>query len=140
MRVDDGRYMYTPIAKGNQSITKIGAFLRKTNLDEMPQFINVLLGDMSIVGPRPHAIPFHQTYASFIDFIDFRHLVKPGITGLAQIKGYRGDVTDFEENKMRTIIRIKYDVQYIRIWSFKLDMIIVWKTALQMLGGKTNGH
>ena len=138
MVLDNGRYMYTPVSKGDTRITRVGAFLRKTNLDELPQFINVLLGDMSIVGPRPHAVAFHQTYSSFIEYIDTRHLVKPGITGLAQVKGYRGDVPNFEENKTRTVTRIKYDIYYIKMWSLKLDMFIVYKTILQMLGRKTN--
>lgn len=140
MVVDDGRYMYTPVSKGDTRITKVGAFLRRSNLDELPQFINVLLGDMSIVGPRPHAVAFHQTYSSFIEYIDARHLVKPGITGLAQIKGYRGDVKDFEENKKRTVTRIKLDIQYIKMWSFMLDLDIINKTILQMFGRKTNAH
>lgn len=140
MVVDDGRYMYTPISKGDARITKVGAFLRRSNLDELPQFINVLLGDMSIVGPRPHAVAFHQTYSSFIRYIDTRHLVKPGITGLAQVKGYRGDVENFEENKARTITRVKLDIQYIKMWSVKLDIGIIYKTVLQMFGRKTNGY
>jgi putative colanic acid biosynthesis UDP-glucose lipid carrier transferase len=131
---------YTPTSVSDQRITKLGHFLRKTNLDELPQFINVLKGEMSIVGPRPHALSFHRTYASYIDFIDKRLLVKPGITGLAQIKGYRGDVKDPEENKFRTKTRIYFDVTYIKKWSFRMDLWIIHTTFLQMVLSKTNGH
>ena len=140
MKAADVKYMYTPTASGDNRITAIGKFLRKTNLDELPQFFNVLKGQMSIVGPRPHAVAFHKTYASFIENIDVRLLVKPGITGLAQIRGYRGDVLDFEENKFRTKKRIAFDILYIKLWSFKTDMWIVYITVVQMLGRKTNGH
>ena len=140
MKVVDVKYMYTPTSQDDNRITTFGNFLRKTNLDELPQFFNVLKGDMSVVGPRPHAIAFHHTYSSFIDFIDDRLLVKPGITGLAQIRGYRGDVKDFEENKERTKKRITYDIMYIKAWSFKIDLWVVYTTFVQMLGRKTNGH
>ncbi|MBS1640652.1 MAG: sugar transferase [Bacteroidetes bacterium] len=140
MRIADVKYMYTPTTSGDNRITTIGKFLRKTNLDELPQFLNVLKGDMSIVGPRPHAIAFHKTYASFIENIDVRLLVKPGITGMAQIRGYRGDVEDFEENKFRTRKRIAFDILYIKLWSFKTDLWIVYITVVQMLGMRTKGH
>jgi lipopolysaccharide/colanic/teichoic acid biosynthesis glycosyltransferase len=140
MKVYNVKYMYTPTSQGDNRITAIGKFLRKTNLDELPQFFNVLIGNMSVVGPRPHAVAFHHTYASFIDFIDDRLLVKPGITGLAQIRGYRGDVKDFEENKFRTMKRITFDILYIKLWSFKTDIWIVYTTLMQMIGRKTNGH
>lgn len=140
MYVTQKNLKYTPTSYEDPRITRLGRFLRKTNLDELPQFINVLLGDMSIVGPRPHAIAFHNKYSSFIKDIDRRHLVKPGITGLAQINGYRGDVNDPEENKTRTMKRIEYDLEYIKTWSFKSDLNIVNKTCLQMILNKTNGH
>jgi len=140
MKMVDVKYMYTPTTQKDDRISMIGKFLRKTNLDEFPQFLNVLKGDMSIVGPRPHAVAFHHTYSSFIDFIDDRLLVKPGITGLAQIKGYRGDVKDFEENKFRTKKRITFDILYIKMWSFKLDLWIVYTTFIQMVYRKTNAH
>jgi lipopolysaccharide/colanic/teichoic acid biosynthesis glycosyltransferase len=117
-------------------VTKVGGFLRKYNLDELPQFINVLVGNMSIVGPRPHAIPFHNLYAEYIEEINLRLLVKPGITGLAQIKGYRGDVRNEEENKRRTQLRVDYDIQYIKNWNIKLDVWIIYITIAQMFGRK----
>jgi putative colanic acid biosynthesis UDP-glucose lipid carrier transferase len=140
MKVANVKYMYTPTTHKDSRVTKFGRFLRKTNLDELPQFLNVLKGDMSIVGPRPHPIAFHKTYATFADNINLRLLVKPGITGLAQIKGFRGDVEDFEENKKRTKSRINYDIHYIKLWSAKLDLWIVYTTFTQMIGRKTNGH
>lgn len=140
MKTADVKYMYTPTTSGDCRVTSFGRILRRTNLDELPQFFNVFKGDMSIVGPRPHPIAFHKTYASFIENIDVRLLVKPGITGMAQIRGYRGDVEDFEENKFRTKKRIAFDILYIKLWSFKTDMWIVYTTIVQMLGRKTNGH
>jgi putative colanic acid biosynthesis UDP-glucose lipid carrier transferase len=119
-------------------ITKIGKYLRKYNIDELPQFINVLKGDMSIVGPRPHAIPYHEKYAVYFEEIKLRHSVKPGITGWAQVHGLRGDVEDEEENKKRTLQRIQYDLWYIENWSFKLDIQIILITIWQMISGKTN--
>ncbi|MBS1643306.1 MAG: sugar transferase [Bacteroidetes bacterium] len=140
MQVVNVKYMYTPTTLKDSRVTAVGRFLRKANVDELPQFFNVLKGQMSIVGPRPHPVAFHKTYASFIENIDVRLLVKPGITGLAQIRGYRGDVLDFEENKFRTKKRIAFDILYIKLWSFKTDMWIVYITVVQMLGRKTNGH
>ncbi|MGC8750563.1 sugar transferase [Hydrotalea sp.] len=132
--------VYTPTQVEDSRITSVGKFLRKFNLDELPQAINVFLGDMSLVGPRPHAIPFHNEYATYVDYIDLRHLIKPGITGLAQINGYRGDVLDREENKKRTAKRIAYDLEYIQNWSFGLDIKIIGTTVAQMISNKTNGH
>lgn len=140
MKVSSVKYMYTPTDRRDPRVTSIGQFLRKSNLDELPQFFNVLKGEMSIVGPRPHAIAFHKTYATFIEYIDDRLLIKPGITGLAQIRGYRGDVKDFEENTYRTKKRIVFDILYIRQWSLKRDFWIVYTTFMQMLGRKTGGQ
>lgn len=140
MHVSENSLKYTPTSVKDPRITSIGKFLRGTNMDELPQFFNVLLGHMSIVGPRPHAIAFHNTYSTFIKNIDRRHLVRPGITGLAQVNGYRGDVGDIEENKVRTKKRIDYDIQYVKKWSIKSDLFIVHRTCLQMLLNKTNGH
>lgn len=108
----------------NAPVTKVGAFLRDKNLDELPQFINVLLGSMSIVGPRPHAIPFHNIYSEFIPNINDRLLVKHGITGLAQIKGLRGDLEDKEQNKINIQKRVDYDIEYITNRTFKTDLMI----------------
>ena len=118
----------------NIPATSVGKWLRRLNIDELPQFINVLKGEMSIVGPRPHAIAYHNKYAGYIPNINDRLLIKPGITGLAQIKGYRGDVADEELNKVRTNKRIAFDILYIEHWSFITDLKIVLITFLQMIG------
>ncbi len=130
---------FTPTSENDSRITKIGSFLRRTNLDEIPQFWNVLKGEMSIVGPRPHAIAFNQEYLQYFDAIKLRNLVKPGLTGWAQINGLRGDVADTGENRKRTIDRIEHDIWYIENWSFWLDVQIIFSTVWQMLTGNTKG-
>jgi putative colanic acid biosysnthesis UDP-glucose lipid carrier transferase len=130
---------YVPVVNNDPRITRVGKFLRKSNLDELPQFINVIFGSMSVVGPRPHALSFNETYAEMFDEIKMRHNVKPGITGWAQIHGLRGDVADPVENRVRTIRRIKYDLWYIENWTFWLDIQIILITVWQMLKGKTKG-
>jgi lipopolysaccharide/colanic/teichoic acid biosynthesis glycosyltransferase len=114
---------------GDPRITKIGNFLRKTSLDELPQFINVIKGDMSIVGPRPHAIRHNQQYAGSIAELMRRHYVKPGITGLAQINGARGETRTI--NDMRR--RVDLDLTYIRTWSLWLDLKIILLTPVRGL-------
>ena len=130
---------FKPVVENDQRITKVGKFLRKNNLDELPQFINVLIGDMSVVGPRPHPIPHNDVYSKIVDEIRLRQNVKPGVTGWAQIHGLRGDVTDEEENRKRTKQRIDYDLWYIENWSFWLDIQIIFLTAWQMIVGKSRG-
>ena len=114
--------------------TKVGDFLRKTSLDELPQFINVFLGDMSVVGPRPHMLKPTESYTQFIDNYMVRHVVEPGITGRAQVNGYRG-LTD-EVWKMEK--RVEYDVWYIEHWHFFLDMKIIARTVLNAVHGESN--
>lgn len=128
---------FSPVVQNDPRVTKLGRFLRRSNLDELPQFVNVLLGDMSVVGPRPHAIPYDEKYGSIVEEIKLRHNVKPGITGWAQIHGLRGDVPDEEKNKKRTKQRIEYDLWYIENWSFTLDIQIILLTIWQMIRGKT---
>ncbi|MCH7771300.1 MAG: undecaprenyl-phosphate glucose phosphotransferase, partial [Bacteroidetes bacterium] len=130
---------FQPVVENDPRVTKIGGILRKSNLDEFPQFINVLKGDMSVVGPRPHAVFYDERYGKIVDAIRIRHLVKPGITGWAQVRGLRGDVPDEEENIRRTKKRIEYDVWYIENWSLTLDVQIILITIWQMLKGKTKG-
>ncbi|MDF2187463.1 sugar transferase [Paraflavitalea sp. CAU 1676] len=122
-------------AENDKRITRIGNFLRKSNLDEFPQFFNVLLGQMSIVGPRPHMHSDCNSFSSVVHNYKFRNTVKPGITGLAQVKGYRGPTKSFED----VFHRYQFDAFYIRNANFWLDMRIVRKTAAQtfkMLFGK----
>lgn len=128
---------FKPVVSGDKRVTRIGRFLRKSNIDELPQLLNVLIGDMSIVGPRPHAIPYQDMYGKIFEEIKLRHNVRPGITGWAQVNGLRGDVEDEEENKRRTIQRMKYDLWYIENWSMKLDIQIILMTIWQMLKGDT---
>jgi putative colanic acid biosynthesis UDP-glucose lipid carrier transferase len=113
--------------KNDDRITPLGRFMRKTSLDELPQFFNVLLGDMSIVGPRPHALQHNDIYKNKIDLYMLRHRVKPGITGWAQIHGFRGETDTLDKMEER----IEFDLYYIRHWSFWMDVrIIIW-TALK---------
>ena len=104
---------FQPVTRNDPRVTSFGRLLRISNIDELPQFINVLKGEMSVVGPRPHAIPYDDKYGKIVEEIKLRHNVKPGITGWAQIHGLRGDLEDEEENKRRTIKRIEYDLWYI---------------------------
>ena len=114
------------VTRGDQRITKVGAFLRKTSIDELPQFFNVLFGDMSVVGPRPHMVSHTNMYAKRIDKFMVRHFVKPGITGLAQTRGFRGEV----ETDQDIIGRVKYDIFYVENWSLLLDLKIIFQTFI----------
>jgi putative colanic acid biosynthesis UDP-glucose lipid carrier transferase len=112
--------------KGDMRVTRLGAFLRRTSLDELPQFINVLQGRMSIVGPRPHAVSHNEKYRKLLHGYMLRHKVKPGITGWAQINGWRGETENLEKMKYR----ITYDMEYISNWSLWLDFKIIMRTLL----------
>lgn len=113
--------------KGDARVTAVGAFLRRTSLDELPQFINVLMGDMSIVGPRPHAVAHNEQYRKLIKGYMLRHKVKPGITGWAQINGWRGETDTLD--KMQS--RVEYDLDYIRNWSVWFDIRIIFLTVFK---------
>ncbi len=139
MHVDPKGEIYKPLVENDPRITGIGRFLRRSNLDEIPQFINVWKGEMSVVGPRPHALPFNEVYENIVEEIKIRSWVKPGITGWAQIHGLRGDVEDYELNRQRTIKRIEYDLWYIENWSFWLDIQIILLTVWQMIRGESRG-
>ena len=116
--------------------TAFGNFLRRTSIDELPQFINVFLGDMSVVGPRPHMVKQTEDYTRIIDKYMVRHTIKPGITGWAQISGYRG-LTD-ELWKMEK--RVEYDVWYIEHWNFFLDLKIIFRTVVNAFKGEENAY
>ncbi|MDN3203830.1 exopolysaccharide biosynthesis polyprenyl glycosylphosphotransferase [Algoriphagus sediminis] len=122
--------------KNDPRVTRIGAFLRRTSLDEMPQFINVLLGDMSIVGPRPHTVPMNQDFKTQVARYDSRHKIRPGITGLAQVRGYRGEI----ENPYQIRNRVRLDSFYINNWSFLLDMGIMAKTFNEVVSNKDDAY
>lgn len=119
--------------KNDVRITKLGRFLRRTSLDELPQFFNVLTGDMSIVGPRPHAVAHNEQYRSLIEGYMLRHKVKPGITGWAQINGWRGETDTLDKMKKR----VEYDLEYIREWSILFDLKIIFLTIFKGFIGKT---
>tara|TARA_B110000285_G_C15117063_1_gene614750 strand:+ start:1061 stop:2470 length:1410 start_codon:yes stop_codon:yes gene_type:complete len=122
--------------KNDPRITKIGAFMRKNNLDELPQFFNVLYGNMSVIGPRPHMLAHTEQYSKLINNYLVRHLSKPGISGWAQVNGYRGETKTIKDMEGR----VKYDIFYIENWSFLLDLKIVWLTVYNMIRGEDNAY
>jgi exopolysaccharide biosynthesis polyprenyl glycosylphosphotransferase len=122
--------------KNDPRVTKVGAFLRKSNLDEMPQFFNVFMGQMSVVGPRPHPLRLNDQYRDIIDKYMVRHFVRPGITGWAQVNGFRGETRTPELMERR----VELDVWYLENWSFWLDLRIVVKTVTNMLGKEENAY
>ena len=122
--------------KGDARITKVGGFLRKTSLDEFPQFINVFLGHMSVVGPRPHMLKHTEEYSQVISKFLYRHFVLPGITGYAQINGFRGGT----ENPNMMKKRIEYDTWYIENWSLLLDIKIIFLTVWNIVAGEENAY
>ena len=121
-------------SRNDSRITKIGAFMRKTSIDELPQFINVLRGEMSVVGPRPHMLQHTEEYSIAINNFMVRHTVAPGITGLAQITGYRGETKETDA----MVKRVNADIHYLQNWSFSLDMKIVCLTVYQAVKGNEN--
>src|SRR5690554_1064520 len=124
------------IKKGDERVTRIGRFIRKTSIDELPQFINVLKSEMSVVGPRPHMVSHTHMYAERIDKFMVRHFIKPGITGLAQVSGFRGEV----ETESDIINRVKYDIFYLENWSLFLDIKIVFQTIYNALRGEEKAY
>lgn len=126
----------TEALKNDPRVTKIGKLMRKSSIDEMPQFVNVLFGEMSVVGPRPHLWSQNKIYGSKIKKYMVRHYVKPGITGLAQVSGYRGEI----ETEKDMINRIKMDVFYIENWSLILDLRIIYLTVVNILKGDKKAY
>jgi putative colanic acid biosynthesis UDP-glucose lipid carrier transferase len=126
----------TEASKNDPRVTRIGRLMRKTSIDEMPQFFNVLLGDMSVVGPRPHLWSQNLSYASKITKYPVRHCVKPGITGLAQVSGFRGEI----QKERDMINRIKFDIFYIENWSLTLDLRIIYQTVVNMCKGEEKAY
>ncbi len=132
--VDENSGKYQQAKKNDNRITRLGAILRKTSLDEFPQFINVFLGSMSVVGPRPHPIPLNIESKEVIDQYLVRHLIKPGITGWAQVNGFRGETSDTSLMKAR----VNYDIWYIENWSLLLDLKIIFLTFWKTIVGDKN--
>jgi len=122
--------------KNDPRITKVGAFIRRTSIDEMPQFFNVFVGTMSVVGPRPHMLNFTEKYAVKVNKFKARHFIKPGITGMAQTHGYRGEI----ENDTDIINRIKYDIFYMESWSLLLDLKIIYLTVKNAIKGEKKAY
>lgn len=126
----------TQAKKDDKRITRIGKFIRKTSIDEFPQFFNVLKGDMSVVGPRPHMEIHNNDYEKHVESFQLRHTIKPGITGMAQSRGFRGEIREDHD----IINRIKYDIFYIRHWSFALDIKIIIRTAINLIRGEDKAY
>jgi putative colanic acid biosynthesis UDP-glucose lipid carrier transferase len=135
MRLNEIADLYQ-VSKNDPRITKVGKFIRKTSIDELPQFFNVLLGDMSVVGPRPHMVSHTEMYARRIDKFMVRHFIKPGITGLAQTKGFRGEV----ESDKDIIYRVKFDIFYLENWSLLLDIKIIFLTVINAIKGEEKAY
>lgn len=124
------------VTSGDSRITRIGRFLRKSNLDEFPQFFNVFMGDMSIVGPRPHMLRHTEDYSKVLNEYMIRHFVKPGVTGWAQVHGYRGEIKEKEQLRKR----IEYDILYLENWSLWLDLRIIFLTIYVTFKGDKNAY
>ncbi|MDE6306107.1 MAG: sugar transferase, partial [Muribaculaceae bacterium] len=112
----------------------VGDFLRRTSIDELPQFFNVLRGDMSVVGPRPHMLKHTEDYARMVDKYMLRHMIKPGITGWAQVNGYRGQTDELWKMEKR----VECDVWYVENWNFLLDLKIIARTVINAVQGEQN--
>jgi lipopolysaccharide/colanic/teichoic acid biosynthesis glycosyltransferase len=129
--VEDGERV-SQARRGDSRVTRVGSFLRKTSLDELPQLLNVLRGDMSLVGPRPHAIAHDREFQGLIPAYERRFAVKPGITGLAQVRGFRGATTDVKDIAQR----VAADIEYIETWSLAMDVSLLLATLKVPLEAK----
>jgi putative colanic acid biosynthesis UDP-glucose lipid carrier transferase len=125
---DDDDGVVRQATRDDPRVTRVGRFVRRTSIDELPQLFNVLAGQMSLVGPRPHAIQHNALYAERISAYLARHRIKPGITGLAQVNGYRGETKELHEMEQR----LNYDIEYINNWSLMLDLSILVRTAFTL--------
>ena len=136
MKVQEDGAQVRQATKDDDRVTPLGRFLRRTSLDELPQFFNVLQGRMSVVGPRPHAVAHNEMYRKLIKGYMIRHKVKPGITGWAQVNGARGETDTVDKMKRR----IEFDLEYLRSWSLRLDLAIIWRTVVQAVRGDENAY
>lgn len=132
MKVMENSTQVLQATKDDPRVTRLGKFLRRSSLDEIPQFFNVLKGDMSVVGPRPHAVSHNEFYRQQVSFYMLRHKVRPGITGWAQVNGWRGETDTLDKMAKR----VEYDLYYIRNWSLWWDVKIIFKTIFNGFGGK----
>ena len=132
MTVTEDADVVVQATRGDQRVTKSGAILRKTSIDELPQLINVFIGNMSLVGPRPHAVAHNEFYRTKVPGYMARHQIKPGITGLAQVNGCRGETSDIKDMERR----VQFDLQYIKNWSVWLDVWIMIRTVTTVLNTK----
>jgi undecaprenyl-phosphate galactose phosphotransferase/putative colanic acid biosynthesis UDP-glucose lipid carrier transferase len=121
---------------GDSRVTKMGAFMRRTNIDELPQFFNVLWGTMSVIGPRPHMLMHTEQYSELINNYLVRHYAKPGISGWAQVNGFRGETKELIEMKDR----VDYDIWYIENWSLLLDIKIIYLTVFNVFKGEEKAY
>ncbi|MBU2995968.1 exopolysaccharide biosynthesis polyprenyl glycosylphosphotransferase [Cellulophaga baltica] len=133
MGLDNGGDRFQTV-KNDMRVTKVGKFIRRTSIDELPQFYNVLFGNMSVVGPRPHMLKLSLEYEAIVDKYMLRQFVKPGITGLAQVRGYRGEI----EEDSDIINRVKFDIFYVENWSLILDLKIILQTIIKAINGDEN--
>jgi len=131
---ENGNYLQA--IQNDHRVTRFGKYLRKTNMDELPQFWNVLLGNMSVVGPRPHPTPLNLASIETVDRYMLRHLVKPGITGLAQVNGCRGETQTPDDMQKR----VNFDLFYIHKWTFWLDCQIILQTIINIFRGDQNAY
>ena len=132
----NGNDEFVQATKNDPRVTVVGKWIRKLNIDEIPQILNVLKGEMSLVGPRPHPIELNNHWNELIQRFMVRHLVKPGLTGWAQVNGYRGETETYEKMAKR----IEFDIWYIENWSFSLDLIIIFKTIGKMIFGDKQAY
>jgi len=131
-----GEAAFMQATKNDTRTTRIGKFIRKTSLDEIPQFVNVLLGDMSVIGPRPHILSMTEEYGQLINQYMVRHFLKSGITGWAQVNGFRGETKD--DHSMEK--RVEHDIWYLENWSLMLDLKIVLMTISNIFKGEKNAY
>jgi putative colanic acid biosynthesis UDP-glucose lipid carrier transferase len=131
---ENGKFIQA--SPNDSRVTGIGKILRKFNLDELPQFWNVLIGNMSVVGPRPHVTPLNEASMHKVERYMLRHLVKPGITGLAQVNGCRGETKTAQDMQKR----VNYDLHYIHNWTFRMDCQIILQTVITIIKGDENAY
>jgi putative colanic acid biosynthesis UDP-glucose lipid carrier transferase len=136
MKTTEADAEYKQATQDDDRVTRVGRFLRKTSLDELPQFFNTLIGNMSIVGPRPHPLKMNDTYKMLIKKYMIRHFLKPGITGWAQVNGYRGETKELKDVQGR----IEHDIWYMENWNFWLDLKIIFLTVYNIIKGEKNAY